>query len=424
VFAETDRMLLGPLGRSGTILPTGIATDATTQYFFRDVVETASLAALYDFENAKPVFDGVHRSFKFCLLALAGRGSREAAADFAFFCHDPADLAKPDVRFALTPEEITLLNPNTGTCPVFRSRRDAEITLGIYRRVPVLLREGDPDGNPWGISFMTMFHMSNDSDLFHTREDLERDGWYLDGNVFIYGKKRMLPLYQGMMATYFDHRAADVVRSANAQKRQNQPRYLSRSDHQDPGRLAQPAYWVEEVAIPDDLPPWLLSFSDITSPTNERTLVAFPIPRVGAGNKVPLLLSDLQGDAPNCLLANLSTFIQDYVVRQKIGGTTLNFFYFKQFPVLPPSTYKEATPWHATVDLGTWLGSRVLELVYTATDIRPFAAILGDNGPPFLWDDGRRMVLRVELDAAYFHLYEIGRDHVDYILDTFRVRLF
>ena len=89
---------------------------------------------------------------------------------------------KDDARFELTPEEIQLLNPNTGTCPIFRTRRDAEITLGIYRRVPVLINENDPvNGNPWGIKFMTMFHMSNDSHLFHTREELEDDGWVLDG---------------------------------------------------------------------------------------------------------------------------------------------------------------------------------------------------------------------------------------------------
>ena len=50
----------------------------------------------------------------------------------------------------LSPEEVLLLNPNTGTLPVFRSRIDAEITLGIYRRHPVLIRDGDPRRQPLG----------------------------------------------------------------------------------------------------------------------------------------------------------------------------------------------------------------------------------------------------------------------------------
>lgn len=185
VFAEGSRQLIAPRGRMGMILPTGIATDATTQYFFKDLVQGANLVSLYDFENAKPLFQGVHRSFKFCLLTLGSTADKVGAADFAFFAHDPSDLLKENARFELTPEEIQLLNPNTGTCPIFRTRRDAEITLGIYRRVPVLINENDPvHGNPWGISFMTMFHMSNDSHLFHTREELEADGWTLNGNVF------------------------------------------------------------------------------------------------------------------------------------------------------------------------------------------------------------------------------------------------
>jgi hypothetical protein len=35
--------------------------------------------------------------------------------------------------------------------------------------------------------------MTDDSDLFRTREQLERDGWHLDGNVFAHDGKRMLP---------------------------------------------------------------------------------------------------------------------------------------------------------------------------------------------------------------------------------------
>ena len=185
VFAEACRNLVNDRGRMGIIVPTGIATDATTQFFFKDLVQRGNLASLYDFENAKPLFEGVHRSFKFCLLTLTGRDERAAQAKFAFFAHDPSDLLKGEARFEITPEEIQLLNPNTGTCPIFRTRRDAEITLGIYRRVPVLINENDPiNGNPWGIKFMTMFHMSNDSHLFHTRDELEADGWTLNGNVF------------------------------------------------------------------------------------------------------------------------------------------------------------------------------------------------------------------------------------------------
>jgi hypothetical protein len=112
-------------------------------------------------------------------------------------------------------------------------------------------------------------------------------------------------------------------------------------------------------------------------------------------------------------LSNLNSFPLDFAARQKIGGIHLNFPVLRQFAVLPPSTY--------TPELLAFIVPRVLELVYTAWDLQPFARDLGYEGPPFIWDDERRFVLRCELDALYFHLYGIARDDVDYILDTFPI---
>jgi hypothetical protein len=416
LFAETSRSLVAPRGYLGLILPTGIATDATTQYFFRDLVESASLKALYDFENAKPLFEGVHRSFKFCLLALTGPSLREGAADFAFFVHDPADLAKPDVRFALKPDEITLLNPNTGTSPIFRSRRDAEITLGIYRRLPILLREGDPDGNPWGLSFMQgLFNMTSDSHLFRTRVQLEDDGWRLAGNVFSRGKEQFLPLYEAKMIHHFDHRWAtygpDGVRDMTSMEKTN------------PHSVALPRYWVSAADVDSRLEGrsergWLLGWRDITNGTNERTAINSVFPRAAVNHKLPLILVQNRAEV---ILASLTSLISDYVVRQKIGGTSLTYFYLKQLALPDASIYERAAPWNPTARLDDWIVDRVDELVYTAWDLQPFALDVGDDGAPFVWDDERRALLRAELDAAYFHLYGLERDEVEHVLSTFPI---
>jgi hypothetical protein len=68
-----------------------------------------------------------------------------------------------------------------------------------------------------------------------------------------------------------------------------------------------------------------------------------------------------------------------------------------------------------------WLSPRVLELAYVTWDLEPFGRDLGLNGPPFRWDSKRRFLLRCELDAAFFHLYGISRDDVDYIMETFPI---
>ncbi|MGW2473112.1 Eco57I restriction-modification methylase domain-containing protein [Streptomyces sp. NPDC001665] len=411
VFAEAGRALTGPRGRMGMIVPTGIATDATTRFYFKDLVDGGALAALYDFENAAPVFPDVHRSFKFSILSLTGRTLRESAARFAFFLRGPAELADEGRAFALTPEEIALLNPNTGTCPVFRSRRDAEITLGVYARLPVLIKEGDPDGNPWGVAFGTMFHMANDSHRFRTREELTATGWQAAGNHYVNGDRVMLPLYEAKMVDAYNHRAADVVKSATAVKRQNQPAYLTADAWDSASRLAVPGTWVDRAETPPGAPPGRLAFLRISSPTNQRTMISAILPPAAVGDSVFLLHTRSSRDSA-ALVAHFNSFVYDYVTRQKAAGLNLNFFYVRQLPVLPPETAHRHTD---------FLTRRVLELTFTAHDMAPFAADLGDTDGPFRWDESRRRQIRAELDAFFFHLYGIGRADTAYILDTFPI---
>jgi hypothetical protein len=418
LFAETSRSLIAPDGRFGLILPTGIATDATTQYFFRDLVERGSLASLYDFENRKPLFPAVDSRTKFCLLTLAGRGEREPAAEFAFFLHEVTDLDAPGKRFALTPEEITLLNPNTGTCPVFRTRRDAEITLGIYRRVPVLVREGDSNGNPWGVSFMQgLFNMTSDSSLFHTREELEADGWTLHGNIFTRGNNRMLPLYEAKMLHHYDHRWATYRPDGTI-------RDVTSAEKDDPTFVVLPRYWVLDSEVAKRLSGrwdrnWLLGWRDICRATDERTMIASAFPRTSVGNKVPLILSDQQ--CSYLLASVLSSLPCDFAARQKIGGTTMNYYLFMQLPCLTPATMRQVPSWTPVTTLEDWVIPRMKELAWTGWGLESLARDIGDDGPPFRWDPERRALIRAELDAAMFHLYGVDRDEVDYVMDTFPI---
>ena len=96
----------------------------------------------------------------------------------------------------MSPADFALLNPNTRTCPIFRGSRDAEITKGIYRRVPVLINESRGFvGNPWRTSFRQgLFNMTSDSELFRTRDHLEWEGFELEGNTLRRGDSAYLPL--------------------------------------------------------------------------------------------------------------------------------------------------------------------------------------------------------------------------------------
>lgn len=276
VFAEGMRALLNDLGRVGCVLPTGIATDDTTKYFFQDLVGTGSLHSLYMFENEGRLFPGIDHRVKFALVAISGRSDASPMADTVFGVNSVAELRESERHFALSAADIALLNPNTRTCPIFRSGRDAELTKAIYRRVPVLIREaqGDrPEENPWGIRFSTMFHMSGDSHIFRTRDQLEADGWRLEGNTFRKEGTEYLPLYEAKMTHHFDHRWGTYEGQTEAQANQGKLPELDATMHANPHVLPLPRYWVQRSDVDARIGhtwdrAWLPGFRDITGCVN------------------------------------------------------------------------------------------------------------------------------------------------------------
>ena len=215
------------------------------------------------------------------------------------------------------------------------------------------------------------------------------------------------------MVTFFDHRAADVVKSPTASKRQNQPRYLSCDEKRDPTRYALPLSWVKEHYVAERIKPnygWLLGYNDVTSATNERTMVCTALPRAAVGHSEPLIWVPC---APHLIIATLSSFALDYTARQKVGGNHMTFAHLKQLPVLPPELL---LPHSSRIE------ASVIELVHTAWDMEPFAASFCRTATaPFVWDNDRRDLIRAELDGLMFHLYGINRDDAEYILDTFPI---
>jgi hypothetical protein len=318
LFAELNRNLIRPTGRVGCIVPAGIATDDTTKLFFQDLVTTQTLVNLFGFENEEFIFPGVHHATKFCLLTIAGSGSDRGEANFVFFARQAEHLIEVERLFTLSPSDFRLLNPNTRTCPVFRTARDAILTKAIHRRVPVLIRD-QPEDNSWGIRFLAMFHMSNDSDVFRTAKDLHGEGWDLIGNVFHKAGVRQVPLYEAKMMHQFDHRWGSYEGQTDAQANQAKLPELTSEQHADPHHLALPRHWVSAEAVDDRLKDrwdrdWLLGWRDITRNTDTRTTIASVLPRVGVGHTSPLMMPKAEPDQIACLYANLCSFVFDYVL--------------------------------------------------------------------------------------------------------------
>lgn len=446
------------------IVPTGIATDATTAPFFAGMIEGRRLFSLHDFQTGLGYFDRIgHARFKFCLLTIGHAGSGPSAVDFSFFARTAEEFADRRRHFTLTREEIARINPNTFTAPIFRTSVDAELIAKVYASVPVLINDAaGPKGNSWGIDFRQgLFNMTSDSGLFCTAVQLRGAGFVRDetdwtlpegltprqraldlsggrdaSRLALHGgahrqPERYVPLYEAKMVHQFDHRWAtartdmEFNAATNGDEEKSEKKWCRDStdgEKFDPSFEPTPRYWVPEAEVTLRLAAkswtrgWLMGWRDICRNSDVRTVIAAAFPRVGVGNNLPLMLFDSQADAQMlaAMVGCLSSLICDCIARHKVGGTHLNFFVYKQLPVLPPSFYTE-------VDLAI-IVPRVLELTYTSHSMVPFARDLGYDGKPFAWDEDRRAQLRAELDAFYARAYGLSRDELRYILDPADVK--
>ncbi|MCS4136293.1 Eco57I restriction-modification methylase domain-containing protein [Salinibacter ruber] len=455
IFAGLVRQVVDSEGRSGVIVPSGIATDYYTQDYFNAIVDNRELVSLYDFENRDEIFHGVHRSYKFCLLTLTGQGAPERTIDFTFFLTQPEQLSEEDRHFTLTREDLYTINPNTGTCPTFRSKRDAELTKKIYEAAPVLVNESE-DKTPWGVSFKQgLFNMSSDSNLFHTREELESEGFQMVGNRFVGGGEMYLPMHEGRLGHQYNHRFAVEPKGELHE--------VGISEVKDPYFLTEPQYFVKAEEVYERLEDWdpgcktgMLGHRRVSRSTDERTSIASLLP-YGAASYGWILSVGPKATDLALLTSGYNSFVFDYLLRNKLSQPSIPLSTFEQLPIPPPDKYTSAAI--------EYILPRVLELTHTAWDLAAFADDVwseADNAlqsdieaqwqsnvdatggghrgkstpewvehsdqadeqfphPPFRWDEERRAQLRADLDGLYGHLYGLERDELAYILDTFPI---
>ena len=459
LFVERAQALVKPGGVVALLTPSGISADKSAAEFFKSIATTGRLGALFDFENRKVFFADVHASFKFCTLVFGGSERKFKQARCAFFLHALDELDAPERSLNLRAADFVLVNPNTGAAPIFRNARDGQITMRLYEQHPVLVRHGGeseslgkrPDEKVWPVKFATMFHMTNDSKLFKTDDELVGLG-FAPSTLGRWSKDsaQALPLYEGKMVQAFDHRAADVVLNLANLQRAAQQQPLSSLAKEDPERYPAPQYWVAEADAPE-VQRYALVFKDVTAPSNMRTMIAAIVPRAGYGNTLPQIVPDahLAAAAPavyarvaSLLLANLSSLVFDFVARQKVQGQHLNWYIVEQLPVITPTRFDEPLPaafaahmrhvglmngHHAHPTVADFVVPQVLALSYTAHDLAPLAIDLGyvdEQGvvlPPIIWNDENRRARMAALDALFFYLYGLNADDAAHVMGTFPI---
>jgi hypothetical protein len=209
------------------------------------------------------------------------------------------------------------------------------------------------------------------------------------------------------MAHIYDHRW-------NTYSRDGKLRAITLDEHRNPNYESTPHYRVAKSEVDTKLAEkrwsreWLLGWRDIVG-SEGRTLIPTVVPRYAINDKLLLVLPACPGKEVAALYACLASMTCDYIAKQKVGGSSLKNYVMEQLAVLPEVAFGE--------DALNFIVPRVLELTYTSHAMGAFAHDLGYDGPPFPWDEGRRALLRAELDAWYARAYGLTRDELRYILD-------
>lgn len=393
-FAELATQLVKMDGTVGMVIPAGIITDDATKYFVQAVFE-GRVSSAYHFNNTEKLFP-IDSRYSFVLLTL--RPSEKA--DCVFYATRLEHLDDKRRHVTFEPGDLKRFNPNTQTCVLVRTEEDLEICRKLYRAAPVLLNENVPEGNPWQIKTMQMFNMTTASDLFHTAKDADD----------------LVPLYEGKLFHQFDNRWATFDGAKNS-KGEPVERDVTQEEKADPGFAITPRYWVLKSDVQARYvdrqgvrwwsEPWMLAFRDISSPTNERTVITAVLPaNYGVGNTAPLLLPRQSDEKVSCLVANLNSLVLDYIQRIKQSGSHVSLFYLWQLPILRDSQY--------TAEDKNFIVPRVAALTRNSDEIN---AIWLTDYPSYPFQAPRdRLKIRAALDAYYARLYGLTRRELEYVL--------
>ena len=403
LFAEMAFDLRCEHGAAGIVVPIGLMADKGSCRFCQKLVTNQQVSSIYHFTNTENIFPDVDGRYSFSLLTI--RSAKQT--DCVFYASNESHLDDTLRLVHFMQDDIPLINPNTKTVPLVRTKYDLKLCRKIYQHAPVLIQEL-PDGsqlNPWQIQTMRMFDMSNDSDLFLTKDTPAYEQALQQG-------KTLVPLYEGKLFWQYDHRFNSY--RLNQQTKKLEISKVALEQKQQLAYSITPQYWVDAVNVQARLNQkqwtkgWALAWRDIARATDERTVIVSALPAMTAvGGTANMIMPDVDINIAACLLAMLNSLVVDYLERIKQSGIHTNLAYFKQLPILPPEAFKEQDV--------TFICERVAKLTRTADDINE--VWLTDYPAYTFQGPEERLQIRCELDAYIARMYGLTREELHYILD-------
>ena len=434
-FTELGLHLINRGGHCGMVVKSSIFTADTAAALMSHLIQSKRLISLYDFRNWKNLFPGVGYHERFSLISFVGSPISSHSPTFAFYCDLVGDLSIKGRVYSISSDQISLLSPNSGKVPILPTKRDRDLLLQVASSFPVLVNNGT-NQNPWSMSYGSLFHMSGASEHFKTKEQLWAEGYELrsHSHFMLHDGENFVPFYEGKYIQIYDHRFSSFEGVPAKKRFGRKPGTHTPTPQQkgNPGYNIEPRYWIpHEVAQVrfrkklGDVQYYCAARLVTNVISNARTVMACIVPGYPANNMIVSLGLTVEDDSygVRCglLVSLFNSFAFDYIARLRVSENLLKGVLF-ELPAPPPQTFEEFLwPDPENQAFRERALPRILELTYTTWDLQPFAQDCGYDGPPFRWDEERRFLLRCELDAAYFHLYGIARDDVDYIMDTFPI---
>lgn len=398
MFAELASRLTEKDGFAAIIAKSALVTSTCYSSCFRHFVNQGSLSEVFLFDNREKLFQIDSRE-KFCVLFFGGEHAGGIKVHYGL---TKQEQILSSVPINVTSEELELINPETGLLPNVADSKEFSFLLRTHRSLSVFAKEFPK------CHFGRLVHLTAHAEHISTKSE-----------------KTRVPIYEGKFIEQYDNRfstfagmSADERYQAKASaRRQPGDSFVAPKPAPECRYFIDKKFW--ELFLDRYDQPYSLCWRSLTSPTNQRTMIASIIPSMPTCQSVQLLQTTPVEDLL-MILALFNSKVFDFFVRLKMGGIDLTQSVVRQIPV----PFREA--WNSMVTLHG--------VDYTALDaVRALERLLYRNEPDLcgLWDGVPEIKnadnyyktaadVREEIDKIIFQMYGLTSAEEKMVRNSFK----
>ena len=398
MFAELASQLTEKDGFAAIIVKSALVTSTCYSSCFRHFVNQGSLSEVFLFDNREKLFQIDSRE-KFCVLFFGGEHAGGIKVHYGL---TKQEQILSSVPINVTSEELELINPETGLLPNVADSKEFSFLLRTHRSLSVFAKEFPK------CHFGRLVHLTAHAEHISTKSE-----------------KTRVPIYEGKFIEQYDNRfstfagmSADERYQAKASaRRQPGDSFVAPKLAPECRYFIDKKFWESFLDRYDQ--PYSLCWRSLTSPTNQRTMIASIIPSMPTCQSVQLLQTTPVEDLL-MILALFNSKVFDFFVRLKMGGIDLTQSVVRQIPV----PFREA--WNSMVTLHG--------VDYTALDaVRALERLLYRNEPDLcgLWDGVPEIKnadnyyktaadVREEIDKIIFQMYGLTSAEEKMVRNSFK----